>query len=107
LLVSYDNEDFAYRELIVKLAAQHAIPTPYPDGTFVASGGLISYGFELPALYRNVAVLIDKILKGADPGELPMEQPNKFELVINLKISNTLDLEISAPLLARADEVIE
>jgi putative tryptophan/tyrosine transport system substrate-binding protein len=94
LLVAYDNENFVYRELIVKLAAASAIPALYPDRIFVRSGGLISDGFEQPVLFREVAVFIDKILKGAKPGELPMEQPTKFELVLNLKTAKTLGLNL-------------
>ena len=89
------------------LAAQAAIPTIYLTRTQVQAGGLISYGPDLPAVARRGAHYVDRILKGAKPADLPIEQPSKFLLSINLKTAKSLGLEISPSLLARADEVIE
>jgi putative ABC transport system substrate-binding protein len=93
--------------MIVELAAAHKLLTAYPSREFVDVGGLLSYGPSYPDLYYRAAGLIDKIFKGAKPGDLPVEQPTKLELVINLKTAKTLGLEIPPNLLARADEVIE
>ena len=81
--------------------------TAYPAREFVDVGGLLSYGPSYPDLYYRAAGMIDKIFKGAKPGDLPVEQPTKLELVINLKTAKTLALEIPPNLLARANEVIE
>ena len=92
---------------IVALAAQHRLPAIYPYRYFVTSGGLLSYGADTPDLFRRAATYVDKILRGARPHELPIQQPTKFELVINLKTAKALGLTVPATLLARADEVIE
>ena len=97
----------AERERIVRLAAQHRLPALYEHRDFPDAGGLMSYGPDWRDVYRRVAVFVDKILKGAKPGDLPIEQPTKFELVINLKTAKTLSLTIPPSLLARADQVIE
>ena len=89
------------------LAAQAGLPSIYLTGSHVPAGGLISYGPDTLALLRRGAYYIDRILKGAKPAELPIEQPSKFLLAINLKTAKSLGLEIPASLLARADEVIE
>ena len=94
-------------KMIVELAAEHKLLTVYPAREFVDVGGLLSYGPSYPDLYYRAAGLIDKIFKGAKPGDLPVEQPTKLELVINLKTAKSLGLEIPSNLLARADEVIE
>jgi putative ABC transport system substrate-binding protein len=95
------------KKLIIELAEKHRLPAIYPSREFVDVGGLITYGVNYPDLYRRAATFVDKILKGSKPGGLPVEQPTKFELVINLKAAKALRLEIPPSLLARADEVIE
>ena len=96
-----------YRDLIVKLAAEHKLPTVYWERFFVAVGGLMSYGADLIENYRRCAGYIDRILKGEKPTDLPVQAPTKYELVINLKTAKALGLDVPAQLLARADEVIE
>jgi putative ABC transport system substrate-binding protein len=97
----------AERQRIVDLAADRRLPTVYGDRNYVDSGGLLSYGPNLPDLHRRAATYVDKILKGAKPADLPVEQPTKFELVINLKTARTLGLAVPPSLLATASEVIE
>jgi putative ABC transport system substrate-binding protein len=97
----------AHRARIVELAARHRLPATFSDRSFVEASGLMSYGPDRKAISRQLASYVDRILKGAKPGDLPIEQPTKFELVINLKTAKALGLTIPPSLLARADEVIQ
>jgi putative ABC transport system substrate-binding protein len=97
----------ARRTQIVSLAAKHRLPGMYPDGQYVEAGGLMSYAANFSDLHRRAATYVDRILKGAKPGDLPIEQPTKFKLVINLKTAKALGLAIPPSLLLRADEILE
>ena len=97
----------ANRKLIVELAGEYRIPVMYSSREFVDAGGLIVLGVNYQDLYRRSAIYVDKIFKGTKPGDLPIEQPTKFELVINLKTARALRITVPPTLLARADEVIE
>jgi len=94
-------------ERILELGAQHRLPAMYEVRSFVESGGLVSYGPNLPEIFRRAAFYVDRILKGAKPADLPIEQPTKFELVINMKAAKALGLTIPPAILARADHVIQ
>ena len=107
LIVQNGAPTQANLQLTIDLAAKHRVPAIYSSKEFVDGGGLMAYGVSYPDLYRRAAAYADKILKGAKPAHLPIEQPTKFELVLNLKTAKTLGLEVPATLLARADEVIE
>jgi putative ABC transport system substrate-binding protein len=102
-----DAQFFSARRRIAELAAMHQLPAMYESRDFVDDGGLISYGPNVPGLSRRAAAFVVKILNGAKAAELPIEQPTKFELVINLKTARAIGLEVPPSLLARADEVIE
>jgi len=91
----------------VELAAKHRVPAVYAFKEAVDAGGLMSYGTNIPELFRLAATFVDRILKGAKPAEIPVEQPTKFELVINTKTAKALGLTIPRSLLLRADQVIE
>jgi len=97
---------FAHRKQVVELAAKSRLPGMYPLADYVETGGLISYGVNNREMFRRAAAYVDKILKGANPAELPIEQPTKFELVINLKTAKQIGLTIPPNVLARADRVI-
>jgi putative ABC transport system substrate-binding protein len=107
LAVMNDPLFLAQREQIVALAAKSHLPAVYEFREFVDAGGLMSYGTSLAEMYRLLATYVDKILKGAKPSELPVQQPTKFELVINLKTAKALGLTIPQSVLIRADEVIQ
>ena len=107
-LVAFDDSlTLQYRSRIVALAAASRLPTMYGYREFPEEGGLISYGANLSSQYRRAAAYVDKVLKGAKPANLPVEQPSKFDLVINLKTAKALGLIIPPTLQASADEVIE
>ena len=97
----------SYRKQIVELAVKSRLLTTYPESEFVEIGGLMSYGTSVTDLYRRAAVFVDKILKGAKPADLPVEQPKKFEFIINLKAAKQIGLTIPPNVLARADKVIK
>src|SRR5262245_48358832 len=97
----------AERARIVEFAEKRRLPTMYPYGEMVRDGGLMSYSPSYPDLFRRAAGYVDKIIKGAKPGDLPIEQPTKFELVINLRAAKALSLTIPPSVLGRADQVIE
>jgi putative ABC transport system substrate-binding protein len=107
LAVPADAQFDARREQIIQLAAEYHLPAIYEHKPFVKAGGLLSYGPNIDEMSYRAASYVDKILKGAKPGELPIEQPTNFELVINLKTAKRLGLTISSLILTRADEVID
>ena len=97
---------FVHRRAVLDLAASHRIPAIYELQNFVEPGGLMSYGVNIAEMQRRAAVYVDRILKGAKPADLPVEQPTRFDFVINLKTAKALGLTIPRSLLLRADEVI-
>jgi putative ABC transport system substrate-binding protein len=107
LMVFTDVMLITYRKRLVELAAKNRLPAVYPEREFVSAGGLMFYGASLVDMYYRAAVYADKILKGTKPADLPVEQPTKLELVINLKTAKTLGLTIPSSLLVRADHVVE
>ena len=106
-MISDEPEHSSYRPTIVELAAKGRIPAIYPIRDYVEVGGLMAYSIDLVDVFRRVANLIDKILSGANPGDIPFYRYTQFKLLINLKTAKVLGLEMPATLLARADEVIE
>jgi putative ABC transport system substrate-binding protein len=107
LIVVADPLTLRYREAIVRLAAQGRLPAVYGFGEFVRSGGLIAYGPRVQEQAYRAATYVDRILRGADPASLPVEQPTAFELLINLRTARALGLTIPRSMLLRADQVIE
>ena len=107
LIVLSDTFTTFYRATLAELAARHRLPTVYGHSDYIEAGGLMSYGPNLADGYRRAATYVDKILKGARPAALPVEQPSKFELVINLKTAKALGLAVPPTLLMGADRVIE
>jgi ABC-type uncharacterized transport system substrate-binding protein len=105
--VTNDAVSFVHRRLIIAFAARNRLPTIYPARETVEVGGLMSYAPSQIEAYRRAATYVDKILKGAKPADLPVEQPRKFELIINLKTAKALGLTIPQSVLLRADEVIQ
>jgi putative ABC transport system substrate-binding protein len=107
LLVTSPAFMFVHRKAVIDLAAAHRIPAIYEQQVFVQPGGLMSYGVSASEMQRRAAVYVDKILKGAKPADLPIEQPAKLELVINLKTAKALGVTVPPLLLLRAEQVIE
>ena len=107
LVVIPDEMFWEHRGQIVSLAAEHRLPAIYPEREYADDGGLLAYGPNVPDNFRRAAAYVDKILKGAKPGDLPIEQPARFDFVVNLKAAKALGLSIPTSILARADEVIE
>jgi putative ABC transport system substrate-binding protein len=107
VLVGMDGVMHANRRVITELATKHRLPSIHGSKEFAEDGGLISYGVSYPHLYRRAATFVDKIFKGARPGDLPVEQPTTFELVINLRTATMLGLSIAPSMLLRADQVIQ
>jgi putative tryptophan/tyrosine transport system substrate-binding protein len=107
LIILPDAFTTGHRDLIIALAARYRLPAVYPLRVFAANGGLVSDGGDPIDIFRRAASYVDRILKGANPGDLPVQAPTKFELVINMKTANALGLDVPPMLLARADEVIE
>jgi putative ABC transport system substrate-binding protein len=107
LLVLLDFLTLAHRDLIIALAARYRLPAGYALRVFAVNGGLFSYGVDAKDLFRRGAAYVSEILKGAKPANLPVQQPTKYELIINRKAANALGLNIPQTLLATADELIE
>jgi putative tryptophan/tyrosine transport system substrate-binding protein len=107
LIILPSPNTLVHRRAIMAMAARHRLPAIYPYGFFAREGGVLSYGIVPADNFRRAAAYVDRILKGANPGELPVQVPTKFELVLNLKTAKTLGLEIPPKLLATADELIE
>jgi putative ABC transport system substrate-binding protein len=106
-LVGADGFFITRREQLAALATRHALPGIYPFPDFPAAGGLLSYGLSLSDAYRQAGIYTGRILKGAKPADLPVMQPTKFELILNLKAAKSFGLNISSSFQLRADEVIE
>jgi len=107
LILPGDTFTSFHRKLIIALSAHHQLPAIYAFRYFPAEGGLVSYGLDTIDQYRQAAVYVDRILRGEKPADLPVQQPTKFELVINLRTAEALGIEVPPTLLSLADEVIE
>jgi putative ABC transport system substrate-binding protein len=107
LFVLFDPMLFSNRASIVEFASKHRLPAMFPHREYAEAGGLMAYGADLRDNFRRAAAFVDKILKGAKPADLPVEQPTKFELLVNLRTARALGLTIPPALLGRADEVIQ
>ena len=107
LIVTASALALLHRDLIITLAARHKVPAVYYDRFFVTGGGLMSYGVDPASLHREAAGYIDRILRGAKPGDLPVQLPTKYDLAVNLRTAKALGLTVPPDLLATADEVIE
>jgi putative tryptophan/tyrosine transport system substrate-binding protein len=107
LIVVPDSFSIAHRAEIASLAARSRLPAVYPFRLFTEVGGLLAYGVDLSDNFRRAALYADRILKGENPGDFPVQGPAKFEFIVNLKAARALGLNVPAELLARADEVIE
>jgi putative ABC transport system substrate-binding protein len=107
LLVMGGAFTFAHRALIISAAARRNVPAFYPAATFVRDGGLLSYSVDLVDSWRRAATYVDRILRGEKPGDLPVQFPVKYEMIVNRKTANALGLEVPLSILVRADEVIE
>ncbi len=107
MIVTAAPRTLLFRDLIITLADRHRLPAVYSSRQWVTAGGLISYGPDILDQYRRAAGYVDRVLKGENPADLPVQAPNKFELLINLKTAKTLGITVPPTLLARADEVIE
>ena len=107
LIVTGGGRTALYRDLIITLAARHELPAVYFDRSYVAAGGLVSYGADRIDLFRQAAGYVDRILKGEKPADLPVQAPTKYETVLNLKAAKALGLTVPQSILLRADEVIE
>jgi putative ABC transport system substrate-binding protein len=107
LMVPPDTTIITHRAVVIALAARHRLPAVYPFRLYVAAGGLMSYGTHQVEMFGQTASYVDRILRGANPAELPVQAPTKYETILNLKTAKALGLEIPATLLVRADEVIE
>ena len=107
MIVPSDPATNAQRGLVIALATQHRLPVIYALRPAAVDGGLMSYGVDIPELFRRAADYVDRILKGEKPADLPVQLPTKFELVINSKTAKALGIEVPPSLLATADEVIE
>ncbi len=106
-LIALTGRNFTYRGQIADLAAKTRLPAIYPGREFVEAGGLMSYGPDITENYRGAATYVDKLLKGTKPGDLPVQQPTKFELIINLKAAKQIGVTIPPNVLARADKVLK
>ena len=107
LILPPDNTTIGLRDLVIALAARHRLPAVYAYRSFVVAGGLMAYGTDPVHQYRQIAFYVDRILRGANPADLPVQAPTKYETTINLKTAKALGLEVPTSIMLRADEVIE